>query len=113
MANPSRQKGTGGEGEVCARLEVIYGPEGVRRNPAASKTDIRVVGLGPSDGRGVSVLYTRPDRGEWLVTLRASDFEDLLWGGSPSLNVEVKRYKAFSIHSIFEEKFGKSERRKV
>jgi hypothetical protein len=42
-----------------------------------------------------------------LVTLRASDFEDLLWGGSPSLNVEVKRYARFAHHSIFEKKFGK------
>jgi hypothetical protein len=54
-------------------------------------------------------LYTRPDRGRWLVTLSASDFEDLLEFPTllPGLAVEVKRHAKFAHHSIYEQKLGK------
>lgn len=110
MSNPSKAKGTGGEREVRDRLVALYGEKNVVRTPPASVVDIIATGLGPSQNSElapIDVLYTRPDQGRWLVTLSAQDFEDLLWHGSPSLRVEVKRFKKFAHHTIFEGKFGR------
>jgi hypothetical protein len=108
MSNPPRAKGTSGEREVLLRLRELYGEKNVVRTPPGSVVDIIATGLGPQQDRFVApidALYTRPDAGQWLVTIRASDFEDLLWHGSPNLRVEVKRYRRFAIHAIFESKF--------
>lgn len=103
----SKQKGTSGELEVLRRLEAIYGTGVVVRTLPASRVDIIATGAYPTIG----VLYTRPDRGRWLVTLSASDFEDLLEFATPialpRLAVEVKRHAKFAHHSIYEQKLGK------
>jgi hypothetical protein len=106
MANPPRKKGTGGEVEVIKLLA----KEGLtfRRMPAGSTYDLtntsdpRLLEIHP-----LEVLATRPDRGEWLFTLRLKDFAVLLDDyGDWETHVEVKRYSRFSLHNIFTKKFG-------
>lgn len=111
MANPPRKKGTGGETELIALLDA--NGLTMRRTPASSPYDLLREGLGDP----LEALATRPDRGRWLVTLRAEDFAQLvvqrdanaLANGRPArpVHVEVKRYARFSLHSIFEGKFGR------
>lgn len=104
MANPSKQKGTAGETELRKKLDFI----GAFRMPAGARFDLMVSGADPAIG----LLATRPDRGEWLLTLRLEDFLDLRNPGhlydehQRALNIEVKRYKKFSLHTIFASKFG-------
>lgn len=116
MSNPSKQKGTGGETELLRLLQAgDYGIafRGLVRAPASSEVDL----LQPAENENeptFNALATRPDRGEWLVTMRLRDFEravmsDLMAGGGdlPGLAIEVKRYARFSLHAIFEKKFGR------
>jgi Holliday junction resolvase len=103
MANPPRKKGTAGETELVRLLDA-HGLR-VRRTPASSTFDlIREGALDPYPV--VEALATRPDRGRWLVTLRAEEFARLLANSIVEVHVEVKRYKRFSLHSLFERKFG-------
>lgn len=104
MTNAPRQKGTLGEREVLVRLQCIYGEEQVVRTPPSSRVDIIA---GDTRDFPIGVLYTRPNRGRWLVTLSASDFEDLLTAFThpPRLDVEVKRHARFAHHTIYEAKF--------
>lgn len=112
MSNPSKQKGTGGETELL-RLLADRGLTFVR-TPASSPHDLTNALPGRLELQPLEVLATRPDRGGWLVTLRLDDFATLLrghagdWDGAPwETHVEVKRYARFSLHSIFEGKFGR------
>ena len=91
----SKQKGTGGETELLRRLAI----PGLRRTPASSKHDLEV------DGPDcVYALATRPDRGRWLITIDVDSFLRLY--GGQALKIEVKRYRKFRHHTIWEEKFG-------
>ena len=101
MANPPKQKGTGGEREVVRKAE-DYGLEATRTS-AGARHDIDIRG---SLGRSLDVLATRPDNGTWLATIRLSDLFHLLSEHGDSARIEVKRYKKFAHHSIFEDKFG-------
>lgn len=102
VANPPRKKGTKGEGEVV-RACVDRGLIAVR-TPAGSNYDVAVQG---STGRVIKVLATRPDKGRWLATVELEDLIHMLYGHGDAAAIEVKRYKRFSLHSIFEKKFGR------
>ncbi len=101
MANPPKQKGTGGEREVKNKAE-DYGLEATR-TPAGSRYDIDIRG---SVGKHINVLATRPDNGTWLATIALSDLFHLLAEHGDSAHIEVKRYKRFAHHGIFSDKFG-------
>lgn len=109
MSTPSKKKGTGGETELLRFLNLYNGFKLVR-NPASSITDLSQTG---DKGRYLRLLATRPDRGRWLVTMDAVDFAELVaWVSSLTssrfmMDIEVKRYKKFSLHTIFEKKFGR------
>ena len=98
----SKQKGTGGEREVRG----VFSKYGFRthRTAPGHPYDIRVEG---EYGPPLHLLATRPDRGQWLVTLRLEDLVSLLAGydAMTSMEVEVKRYARFAHHRIFEETF--------
>ena len=109
----SKQKGTGGENEVV-KLFNEEGIMGLLRTSPGVNYDITRVGQEPS----LQLLATRPDRGRWLVTLDARKFARLLHAADtlsdvlehpvyPRLEIEVKRYRRFSLHSIFESKFSR------
>jgi hypothetical protein len=109
MANPSKKKGTGGETEVMAKLNFGLADRDFRRTAPTLPYDVASVGWSPA----IDVLATRPDRGEWLVTVRLADFIMLLDAFDRNhepffqeVHVEVKRYARFALHSIFEGKFG-------
>jgi hypothetical protein len=106
MANPPRKKGTAAETELKRRIEAVLGSDTCTRMPAGTTFDLRVYGA--AGDPPIEVLATRPDRGQWLVTLRLDDLLQLYWD-APYVNdmhVEVKRYRRFSLHTIFEGKFG-------
>ncbi len=112
MANPSKQKGTGGETELVAAFRAAGLT--ANRTPPTTNYDVRVGKAGP-DG-GLDALATRPDYGQWLVTVRLADFIDLVkvaegFYGIDELpvNVEVKRYARFALHAIWQKKFGKKQ----
>ena len=105
MANPSKKKGTAGETEVKGILE-HYGVF-VRRTPACTEWDLERDA--PSDGPyilPIDALATRPDKGEWLVTLRLQDYAELVRDDPAPLRIEVKRYARFALHTIFGKKFA-------
>lgn len=113
MANPSKQKGTGGETELLGILQPWL-PRLVR-NPASCIVDLTSPALPELDGAAphglapMSVLATRPDRGRWLLAVEADVFG---WLASyvqteVPIDIEVKRFKKFAHHSIYEEKFGR------
>jgi len=101
MANPRKAKGTGGETELVRALEL----EGLVRTPPGTLWDLELPGLTPA----LNVLATRPDRGQWLLTVDLPTFQHLVGEDACGLRIEVKRYKRFSLHSIFESKFGRSK----
>lgn len=103
MANPSKQKGTGGETELLRLLDA-HGRR-VERTAPTLPYDLRVLGSLPS----FDVLATRPDRGSWLMTMRLEDFALLLLASNREAHIEVKRYARFALHSIFEKKFGRKQ----
>lgn len=111
MANPSKKKGTGGETELLRKVNEawrkVFGRDLLRRNPPSTITDLGPVNPGLTKHRKIGVLATRPDKGRWLITLDLNDFLDVFCnaGYDPWLEVEVKRYKRFSLHSTFEQKF--------
>jgi hypothetical protein len=112
VANPSKQKGTGGETELL-RLLAERGIE-VKRREAGAIRDLRREGREPA----LKALATRPDRGQWLLTIDFDTFcafvhnDDVdaeeVSAQPVSLDIEVKRYARFSLHSIFEKKFPRS-----
>lgn len=104
MANSPKQKGTGGERELKLELE-SWGMTVVRTAPTLP-WDLTALWPGGSlENRPVEILATRPDRGEWLFTLRP---EQLHYGALQlrPWHIEVKRYQRFAMHSIFLKKFG-------
>jgi hypothetical protein len=111
MANPPKKKGTGGETELLRLLS----DEGLAfvRTPPTSTYDLTNSLPGRLELEPLEVLATRPDRGQWLVTMRADQFAQLLLSyNDPDVwetHIEVKRYARFSLHTIFEGKFGKSK----
>lgn len=117
MANPSKAKGTGGETELLRAL-LGRGVLGVRRTSPGKLWDLERPAEDANDY--INALATRPDRGQWLVTLSLDDFcalvryDDTASGerGIPlsGLRVEVKRYARFALHRIFESKFGGKKR---
>jgi hypothetical protein len=100
MANPPKQKGTGGEREVVLELR-MRGIDAVRE-PASAAWDITVRG---STGRTINALATRPDHGRWLVTIPFEDFAHILAEHGDNAHIEVKRYARFALHTIFGKKF--------
>jgi hypothetical protein len=112
VTNPSRKKGTSGEGEVVDLWNDYFGCPIARRNPASAKFDI-TVSEKPALHPPIEVLATRPDRGEWLVTLRHSDFMEVFGDSefyrTTPVHIEVKRYSRFAHHEIFRKKFGKGK----
>lgn len=111
MANPPKQKGTTGEREVMELLHEA-GFNGAVRNPPSATWDITSPsGATELGAEPLEVLATRPDRGRWLATVDL--FTLLHWLQTagpdwyPELRVEVKRYARFSLHTIFEKKFGR------
>jgi hypothetical protein len=110
MANPPKAKGTAGETELLHEL-APYMP-GLVRTPPATLWDLEQKGALPSV---TELLATRPDRGQWLVTMTLDEFK-ALWlvvtdavdqSRLPEVRIEVKRYARFALHSIFEKKFGR------
>lgn len=119
MANPPKKKGTGGETELMRLLNTRTNPRTFVRTAPTMSFDLCSPGGWPAP---VEVLATRPDKGQWLVTLRLEDFASLLniadlFDPRPEsryeIHVEVKRYKRFSLHSIYEGKFGKRGQSRV
>lgn len=104
VSNPPRKKGTGAETELKSKL-VAEGID-VRRTSAGMKYDL--VRTGQPNEEPIEILATRPDNGRWLMTIDLDDFMWMVNFLSPEtpLQIEVKRYKRFSLHRIFEEKFG-------
>lgn len=101
MANPPKQKGTKFETEVVnAALDKGLTAQ---RTSAGRRYDIDILG---STGRTIEALATRPDYGHTLVTMRLADFLHLLAGHGDGAKVECKRYRRFSLHGIFDDKFG-------
>ena len=96
MANPPKKKGTAGETELLGHLGPRY-----HRTAPTLPYDIRRAGHAPA----INSLATRPDRGQWLVTVDLPTFMELV-GDEREVHVEVKRYKRFSIHEIWRKKFG-------
>lgn len=100
MANPSKKKGTQGENEVVQIFRAV-GFRHVKRTSPGVNYDVDVIGDHP-----VQVLATRPDRGRWLATLPLDDLAALMASSDIGGQVEVKRYAKFSLHTIYEKKFG-------
>ena len=104
MANPPKRKGTAGETELKNELEQ-YIP-GLVRTPPTFPYDLHRVGRG---GLTYRFLATRPDRGRWLVTMDLNTLRELLnqaLEDDDDVQIEVKRYAKFALHTIFESKFG-------
>lgn len=103
MSNPSKAKGTAGETAVLRLLDIA----GLVRTPASSLYDLDLPTVAESAQTVIQALATRPDRGEWLITISIEDFKRLvLWSWEPlGLNIEVKRYARFSLHSIWNRTF--------
>jgi hypothetical protein len=102
--NASKKKGTKGETDLLRRF--LDAGFIARRTAPTLPYDIDVHAH-PSMARRVDVLATRPDRGRWLVTITLDEFLDLLRYRGYGARVESKRYRHFSLHTIFERKFGR------
>lgn len=110
MANPSKKKGTGAETELVN----IFAEQDIplKRTWPGMPYDMYRLDAETNNGGAVDLLATRPDRGQWLVTMRLDDFFDLLRQAEfvtvpIPLHIESKRYARFALHTIFEKKFGK------
>ena len=105
MANPPRKKGTKGEVELKKELGNL-GVE-VQRTSAGKAFDL--VHTGDPGEEPLEILATRPDNGQWLLTMNLEDFAWMVNYLSPGipLHIEVKRYSRFSMHTIWEKKFGR------
>jgi hypothetical protein len=104
MANPPKQKGTAYETEVMREAQARGFV--ARRTAPTLPHDVEVDGIA---GSPVRALFTRPDRGESLVTIAADDFWTLLgWSHAPA-QIECKRRKGgLWHHTIFHSKFGRT-----
>jgi hypothetical protein len=106
MSNPSKQKGTAGETELLRLLNL----PGLVRTPPATEWDLELPGT-----HQLNILATRPDRGQWLMTMDLDTFMELFefyidgadtFKRKNGLRIEVKRYARFALHAIWEKKFG-------
>lgn len=99
MANPPKQKGTQGETELLRELanRHVY----VKRTSPGMNYDLVRYAYEPV----IQALATRPDYGQWLVTMDLDAFAMLVPVES-TLQIEVKRYKRFAHHGIYTAKFG-------
>lgn len=107
--NKPKAKGTGGETELrklLAKLGLYF-----HRTPASSAYDLDR-GNKPE---GHEVLATRPDHGRWLITMTVEDWAALVLAADAlydikdlPVHIEVKRYRKFAHHTIYESKFGRS-----
>ena len=106
MSNPSKQKGTGGETELKAELEESI--PGLVRTPPTMNVDLWRIG---DEGAVVhELLATRPDRGQWLITMDLDTFRELIADCEEcQFEIEVKRYARFSLHAIWDKKFGRKK----
>lgn len=116
MANAPKKKGTAGETELL-KLLAEYGLKFVRM-PASADYDLTNATPHRLEPDPLEVLATRPDRGQWLMTMRLDDFAHLLyetgssgpvvypWENPWETHIEVKRYSRFALHTIFEHEFG-------
>jgi Holliday junction resolvase len=102
----SKQKGTKGEGELVK----VFRDAGfeVRRTSPGVNHDIEATTKGaPKWSEAIQALATRPDRGQWLVSIKLTDFVELLAIAQGDCDMEVKRHKRFAHHTIYEQKFGR------
>jgi hypothetical protein len=106
VSNPPKQKGTGGETELLRLL----GIPGLVRNPSSAIVDLSRVGW---DNHPIRALATRPDRGRWLFSIGLPQFKRLValedMASDPfenQIDIEVKRYRKFAHHSLYEGKFS-------
>lgn len=106
MVNKSKAKGTGGETELLKLLDIT----GMVRTPPGTKWDLERSGW--NSIRSIDALATRPDHGQWLVTMGIDTFKRMLlfldediYPPVTPIRIEVKRYKRFSLHTLFEGKF--------
>jgi hypothetical protein len=105
----SKAKGTAGEREVRQAFAEWLGDGWLRRTAPSCAWDLEHVDPDPTIGR-FDVLATRPDRGRWLATVSLRTLAYLLavleeHGERFELRVEVKRYRRFALHTIYEETF--------
>lgn len=103
MSNPSKQKGTGGETELLRLLEAETGRK-FRRTAASSRWDLETADGESVPAGPINILATRPDKGQWLLSMTLFDWT--LDFTRAEIRVEVKRYVRFSLHTIYEMKFG-------
>lgn len=104
MTNPPKAKGTKGETELKNLLNAAgfwY-----ERTAASSTYDLAQPGSIKVPQEPIEVLATRPDHGMWLMTMPLDDFM-YLTVVEDKVHIEVKRYKRFAHHAIFEKKFGR------
>lgn len=105
MSNPSKQKGTAAETELLRLMSMDT--NGLVRTPPGKNYDLyRPSHPEYTAASPIQLLATRPDYGDWLVTMRLRDFL-ALDDNRRELNIEVKRYTKFAHHTIFTEKFGR------
>lgn len=107
MTNPPKKKGTAAETTLRSLLEDITGRE-FRRTEPGCKWDLETADDGSRsqlyESEPIRVLATRPDRGEWLLTMTPDEW---MWDpNTRPIHVEVKRYARFALHTIWERKFG-------
>jgi hypothetical protein len=106
-----RRKGTGGESELRRYLADIF--PFLRRTPASANWDLEQPSFHVSKPP-LEMLATRPDNGRWLVTMDVDTLRTLVDGQDMrrrgEVHIEVKRHKAFALHSIWESKFGKGKK---
>jgi hypothetical protein len=108
MVNRPKQKGTDGERFLVRFFEKLGFK--VRRTQPGSNHDVEAEyprGLGKSWDVPIQALATRPDRGEWLVTLRLEDFGVLMVLAQADCDMESKRRGGTMWHhTVFKQKFG-------
>lgn len=104
MANPPKKKGTGAETELKSKLNA----EGIEVHRTSPGMLYDLERPGDKDVEPIEALATRPDKGRWLVSVDLDDFMYMVNFLAPyiPLHIEVKRYKQFAHHRIYEEKFG-------
>jgi hypothetical protein len=107
VVNKPRAKGTGGESELRRYLADIF--PYLRRTPASADWDLEQPAL--YDGEPLTFLATRPDNGRWLMTMDLDTLSTIVGERDMRLfgdvRIEVKRHRAFALHSIWEQKFGR------
>lgn len=104
MANPPRAKGTNGETELL-RILNERGFKFVRR-PAGARTDLKHLATDPGAVILFTLLATRPDRGEWLITMSLDQFFEAFAPETDTIEIEVKRHKKFAHHTLYENELG-------